>query len=297
MMGVSRRTIYRDLREVRRSGIPCRYLASKRCYRIEPSVFLPALNLNGEEALGLLLLAHKMRGHLQQPLAQAATRAAIKVESALAEKQRKFCSRALSAVTVKPAPQWDAASLDTFFLQLLQAILDCKVVRLQYLHLNERDLETIEVCPYHLVYNERGWHVVSRPESFAGVTSLQLSQIRGLELTDRFFVKDDKFDIDEYLGRAWSMKREGRLRQVRLHFLPEVADSVARTKWHSTQTTEFLKDGSVILRFHVDGLDEIVWWVLSYGDKVRVVAPEALRDKVIEIARKTITANQEKSGV
>ena len=83
------------------------------------------------------------------------------------------------------------------------------------------------------------------------------------------------------------------MRQVKLRFLPEVAASVAKIQWHSTQTTEFLEDGSVILRFHVDGLAEIVWWILSYGDKVRVLAPAALRDKVIEIAQKTISANQQ----
>jgi predicted DNA-binding transcriptional regulator YafY len=219
--------------------------------------------------------------------------AAIKVENALPERLKEFCSKALSVVTVKPAPQWDASSLDRLFLRLLHAALDRRVVNLHCIHLNERELDTIEFCPYHLVYNENGWHVIGWAESFGIVTSFRLNQVRGLQVTDRLFVKDEKFDIDEYLGRAWSMKREGRLRQVKLKFLPEVAASVAKIQWHSTQTTEFLEDGSVILRFHVDGLTEIVWWVLSYGDKVRVLAPAALRDKVIEIAQKTISANQQ----
>ncbi len=293
--GVSRRTVFRDLRLVQKAGIPCQYLGSRRRYAIDPSFFLPPPNLNSEEALGLLLLAHKMRGHLQHPLTQPAMHAALKVENGLPEELKEFCSRALSVVTVKPAPRWDESSLEELFLQLLKAVLGSKVVSLRCLSFDERDLDTIEFCPYHLVYNEHGWHVIGRTESFAVVTSFRLGQIKGLRITDRLFVRDEKFDIDEYLGRAWSMKREGRLRQVRLKFLPEVAESVANIQWHSTQTTDFMEDGSVILRFHVDGLTEIVWWVLSYGDKVRVLAPTALRDKVIEIAQKTISANQQTS--
>jgi predicted DNA-binding transcriptional regulator YafY len=293
--GVSRRTVFRDLRLVQKAGIPCQYLGSRRRYAIDPSFFLPPPNLSSEEALGLLLLAHKMRGHLQLPLTQPAVYAALKVENGLSEDLKDFCSRALSAITVKPAHQWDEPSFDKLFLQLLEAVLGNKVVSLHCVSLDERDLDTIEFCPYHLVYNEHGWHVIGRAESFAVVTSFRLAQIKALRVTDRLFVKDERFDIDEYLGRAWSMKREGRLRQVRLRFLPEVAESVAKIQWHSTQTTEFLDDGSVVLRFHVDGLAEIVWWILSYGDKVRVLAPTALRDKVIEIARKTISANQQTS--
>jgi predicted DNA-binding transcriptional regulator YafY len=37
----------------------------------------------------------------------------------------------------------------------------------------------------------------------------------------------------------------------------------------------------------VSGLDEIVWWVLSLGPSCRVVAPDALAEKVQELAERT----------
>jgi len=84
------------------------------------------------------------------------------------------------------------------------------------------------------------------------------------------------------------MVPEGRLYHVKLRFLPEVAYDVAEVQWHSTQTVTFDRDGSAIVEFRVDGLNEITWWILSYGDKVEVLAPRVLRQKVIEIALKVV---------
>jgi predicted DNA-binding transcriptional regulator YafY len=98
-------------------------------------------------------------------------------------------------------------------------------------------------------------------------------------------VEDEKFDLREYFGYAWSLLREGRLYNVELRFSPKVAEEVAEIQWHETQTVSFEKDGSVILRFRVDGLNEITWWILSYGDQVEVLSPQILRRRIVEIAR------------
>ena len=53
------------------------------------------------------------------------------------------------------------------------------------------------------------------------------------------------------------MMPEGRLYNVKLRFLPEVAHGIAEVQWHSTQTVTFEDDGSAIVQFRVDGLNEI----------------------------------------
>jgi proteasome accessory factor B len=51
-------------------------------------------------------------------------------------------------------------------------------------------------------------------------------------------------------------------------------------------------DGSAIVEFRVDGLNEITWWILGYGDQVQVLAPKALRERVLEVAKNMIKLNQ-----
>ena len=61
----------------------------------------------------------------------------------------------------------------------------------------------------------------------------------------------------------------------------------ADTRWHATQEIEEHEDGSVSFRCTVSGLDEIVWWVLSFGPSCTVVAPKKLADRVRDLAVRT----------
>jgi proteasome accessory factor B len=86
---------------------------------------------------------------------------------------------------------------------------------------------------------------------------------------------------------------EGRIYNIKLRFLPKVAENVTEVQWHSTQKVTRESDGSAIMEFRVDGLNEISWWILGYGDQVQVLAPEALRKKIIEAAKNMISINQQ----
>jgi predicted DNA-binding transcriptional regulator YafY len=35
----------------------------------------------------------------------------------------------------------------------------------------------------------------------------------------------------------------------------------------------------------IDGLNEISWWIVGYGDQVEVLAPKALRSKILQVAK------------
>ena len=75
--------------------------------------------------------------------------------------------------------------------------------------------------------------------------------------------------------------------EVVIDFDPTVAETVADTHWHPTQHTEEHPDGSLTYRCTVDGLDEIVWWVLGYGPHAVVREPRELVERVTDLARAT----------
>jgi hypothetical protein len=52
-----------------------------------------------------------------------------------------------------------------------------------------------------------------------------------------------------------------------------VAKNVSEVQWHSTQKVIPNEDGSAILEFRVDGIEEIAWWILGYDDQVQVLTP------------------------
>jgi len=133
--------------------------------------------------------------------------------------------------------------------------------------------------------------VLGRSSLHKSVRSFKLNRIRELKTTKRCFVGGENFDVYEYFGRAWSMIPEGQLYNIKLKFSPELAHDVAEVQWHSTQQVTFEDDGSAIIEFRVDGLNEIIWWILSYGDKVQVLAPRILRQRITKIARNVVKLN------
>jgi len=65
------------------------------------------------------------------------------------------------------------------------------------------------------------------------------------------------------------------------------AQTMADTRWHPTQEIEEHPDGSSTFRCTVDGLDEIVWWVLSMGPHCVVKSPPELAQRVRDLADRT----------
>jgi len=288
MHSLSRRTIFRDLKQLKEIGIPYSYDAEAGAYSIDPSFFLPPANLNREEAMSLFLLAHKLKNYITMPFKKAILLAAMKLENNLPVKIRHYCNDVLQNIFVRPEPQVKIDSLDKIFAQLLEAVLKKRVVTISYYFPCEKRIIAINLSPYHLLYNNPTWYVVGRSSIDKKVHPFKLSRIKELSMLDKCFANEENFDIGDYLGRAWSMVPEGRLYHVKLRFLPEVAYDVAEVEWHSTQTVTFDRDGSAIVEFRVDGLNEITWWILSYGDKVEVLAPRVLRRKVLGIALKVV---------
>jgi len=295
MLGTGRRTIFRDLKELQAIGVPYRYDAGTGGYTIEPEFFLPPVDLSLQEALSLLLLAHKARNQIQLPFKNSVSLAALKIENNLPAKIRQYCNKALQNISTRPsaqAPFQHSAGLDKTFAQLQQAIVKKRKVNIRYHSLFEGTIIDVELCPYHLLYNNRAWYVLGRSSLHESVRTFKLNRIRDLQTTEKCFMDGENFDVYDYLGRAWSMIPEGRIYNIKLRFLPKVANNVAEVQWHSTQKVIRNGDGSATVEFHVDGLGEITWWILGYGDQVQVLAPKALRKKVLEVAKNMVKLNE-----
>jgi predicted DNA-binding transcriptional regulator YafY len=294
MFGTSRRTIFRDLKELQAIGVSYHF-GKKTGYTLEPGFFLPPADLNLQEAMSLFLLTYKLSGQIQLPFKRAAQLAALKIESNLPIQIRKYCSTALQNIATRAdvqIPTRQNKQFDRIFTQLQKAIATKRKVNIRYQPFFESGAINIKLCPYRLFYNNQTWHVLGRSSSDNGIRTCELNCIKELKITDECYLGNEDFDVSEYLGRAWSIAPEGQIYHVKLHFLPKVANNIAEKKWHKTQKVKRKRDGSAVVEFRVDGLNEITWWILGYGDQVRVLAPKVLRERVLQIAKNMITLNQ-----
>ncbi len=292
LLNVSRRTVFRDLNELQKVGVPYFYDQKGGGYRVEPTFFLPPIDFTLQEALSLCLVTNKVRGHLPVPFKYSAVVAALKIENNLPTTIKDYCRRALRQVSIQPEASVPMQQLDKVFSQLQRATIKKRKVRLVYSSLYERKEITTDLSPYHLMYHSRAWYVLGHSSLHDSIRTFKLNRIKTLEVLSQGFLEQN-FDVDAHLGRAWALIPEGRIHNVRLRFLPKVATNVSEVRWHSTQKVTHNPDSSVTIDFRVDGLGEISWWILGYGDQVQVLAPPALRQRIIRMARNMISLNEQ----
>ncbi len=84
------------------------------------------------------------------------------------------------------------------------------------------------------------------------------------------------------------MIRGGETFDVLIEFDAEFAETIADTHWHATQKIRENADGTMTFRCKVDGLDEIVWWVLSMGPHCVVKKPVELATRVKTLAEQMV---------
>jgi proteasome accessory factor B len=285
-LDTSKRTIFRDIKSLQEAGVKYHFNQRSGRYTADSDFMLPPLALTTEEAFALLLLTYKGKNHINFPLRMAALLAGFKIENNLHPQIRNYCAGALRYVTLQTYPQATKGKFDIIFSQIQKAIMDKRTIDIRcYCPKDHREID-MKLNPYHLLYCRHIWYLLGNSCSDEQIKALKLSYIKQVRILDSNFIEEPPFNLRDYLGRAWSMLPEGQLYNVKLRFIPEVADDVTTVQWHETQTVHFEDDGSAIVEFRVDGLNEIIWWILSYGDRVEVLTPRVLRQRIIEIAQR-----------
>jgi predicted DNA-binding transcriptional regulator YafY len=248
---------------------------------------MPPSNLTAHEAFSLLLLVRKAREKLEVPFSDSALRGALKIESNLSPAIREYCKQALKNISVHGTCAKPRDPIDEKFDSLQQAILRKQVLKITYNSKAEPPVTTCDFSPLHLLYTD-SWYVMGKLNLGRQIQSIRLKDIEKIEKTGGSFLDEESFNPFDHLGRAWATMPEGTLYNVKLKFAPEIARDVTSVQWHSTQYATIDEDGSALLEFRVDGLGEITWWIISFADKVEVLEPLALRQRIHNMAQRMV---------
>jgi proteasome accessory factor B len=285
--GVTRRTIFRDLDMLRKSGLPLEFDPVDRRYRFPKPAYLPPLNFTAEEALAMMVVCHELGDRAGLPFLDPAHSAAIKLESHLPPRLREHLRNVAPSVEIHPPPSNPLDGQAGVYQQLLVGLAEKRCLRIHYHSLAERQDITTRLSPFRLLFSRRSWYVIGRSSLHRGTRTFNLSRILQIELLDDKYKIPRDFSTERYLRNAWHLIPEGRRDQeVLIRFSPMVAENVAEVLWHKTQRATFNDDGTLDYRATVSGLQEISWWILGYGDQAEAIEPPELRQMVATRAAK-----------
>lgn len=267
-LGVSERTVFRYLESLKSLGVPCCFDDQTGSHRIRKDFFLPPLHLTASETLALSCLVEQVAGSEQIALTGPAARALEKVRAALPDRVRAEFGDVDDHIAIRLPPTGPAGdSIVDAFDRIRQVIHHRRALRCRYESLNPQTDpdEPFIFKPYVLSFDQRSWYTVGEHTGRGEVRQFKLSRFISIEPTEQPYAIPDDFSLDHYRGNAWRMIRGDKTYQVMIHFDAAMAETVSDTHWHRTQQIEDHDDGSITFRCTVDGLDEIVWWVLGYG--------------------------------
>jgi len=281
---VSRRTVFRDLNMLELAHIPYFYDQQSGGYSISDHFFLPPVNLTLPEAMSILILASGLGKSADFPLAGQSARAAVKLESVLPPAIRQQIGSVLDRVDMSLGPVARHEKLDDIFYTIAGAVGKRRICRIVYISFHEHQQVTTFIHPLRMIFVGKAWYLLAYSARHRQVRTFKLGRIRKITVTNRTFRWPEDVDPSKHFGSAWSMIPEGKIYNIRLRFEAKVAGNVAEVMWHPSQQVRWLDDGSMEYEVKVDGLGEITWWILGYGDQVEVLAPAVLRRRIRQVA-------------
>ncbi|MEV1072241.1 helix-turn-helix transcriptional regulator [Micromonospora parva] len=158
-LGVSLRTIRRDVERLRDLGYPVRAtMGAIGGYRLVAGKAMPPLLLDDDEAVAIAVGLRTAAGHAVAGIEEASVRALAKLEQVLPSRLRHRV-RALGAAT-EPMLTWDQPTVDPERLSALAAAVNNRErLRFTYRRRDGVDAERL-VEPYKLVSAGRRWYLV-----------------------------------------------------------------------------------------------------------------------------------------
>jgi predicted DNA-binding transcriptional regulator YafY len=267
------------------AGIPYFYDDEAKGYSVRRDFFMPPIQLTVEESLALALLADHVGGQEQVPYTKAAARAIEKIRGQLPAKIRNELDQIEDHVAIKLSAATPPESSADVYDNMRSALSSKQALRCQYESLSgAKDGKAFVFKPYTLLFNQRAWYVVGQHSRHDDIRCLKLNRFAGIEQTDHAYTIPKNFSLNKHLGNAWRIIRGKKSFAVEIYFDAEFAETIAETQWHPTQEVVWNEDGSITFTCKVDGLEEIVWWVLSMGPHCTVKKPKELIAQVRELA-------------
>ena len=282
------RTIRRDLEALEIVGVPLvteRFDGQTRWKLMDGFRHIPALGFSPTELMSLVFSRNLLKPLEGTEIQSSLNSALNKMAAALPPQGHEYVRALEKVFSVGLGPhksyQRHRGTIDV----ITQAIDKARTAQLRYYSASRNTTTRREVDPYRLWYAAGGLYLIGHCHLRKDVRMFAVERIRSIALTDHPYQLPLGFNVEEYVQDALMVMR-GRRIEVELLFSKATAAWVKDKVWHPSQETNVLKNGRLRMALKVADTAELVGWILSFGSQVRVVRPDALRQKVKEEARK-----------
>lgn len=281
---ISLRTVYRDVAALSEIGIPVIAEAGVG-YSLMKGFLLPPIMFSEDEAAALGMAAMSLSKTSDPSLEASVQSALLKVKAALPERQQVRLERVEASVVFgwsgyAAKPKGEVASL----IDLQKCLAESRALRIAYRAGGRGEVTTREVEPLGLIHYLDYWHLIAWCRLRKDYRDFRLDRIQKLDVLDGKVSRHGDFDIQRYLKEQCS-EEAGFEAKV---FFSSYGVGRAKREWSMGLVAEEEVEGGSILTLKTGAFDWLTGWLLSFGEKVRVVEPVELRRLLSEEAKRLV---------
>jgi predicted DNA-binding transcriptional regulator YafY len=168
-------------------------------------------------------------------------------------------------------------------LSLFNAIENKRVLEITYRPFNKPEY-TLKFHPYYLKQFNNRWFVFGLNEKLNIPTwNLALDRIESLhETSDSYTSAEIDWEEHFYDIIGVTTPDKGIVEEIELVFSQEQANYINTKPLHASQRAKFLESGELLVKLNVIPNYELETTLLAFGEKVRIVCPDNLKNKIKE---------------
>jgi predicted DNA-binding transcriptional regulator YafY len=275
--GLSKRTIYRDIRALEEAGIPVGAEPGKGFYLVD-GFHLPPVRFTQNEALTLLTAAKMLTRISDKGMRENMQSALCKIKAVLPDVDKQNIARLDDKIEVFiSSPEMsNHDSPGNFLTEIQRALSIKKVLQIDYFsgYKNEctlnRELEPLGLCFYGM-----HWHLVAYCRLRGEYRDFRVDRIQRLEVLEEVCVERAVSSISQYFN---SLYRPEDIEEVVLRFDKEQASIISSVKYYYGFIDEKVIGNKVEMTFVTSDMGYMGRWLLMYADVVEIVSPDKLTE-------------------
>jgi len=261
---------------------------NRKYYRIKTNGRVPpALHFTESEYTVLFMCQAFARHLLGKQLFDEAT-AAMEKNRALIPSGKGFSSGKVSSFmpgTIDYTPHEESMR------KLLQALEENIVCTVRYKGLGVKKAKRFTIMPlkifshHETVYLHARWANgdTSRKDPSVYDPLLAVHRIQNIELTEKHFDYPADYDFEKSYNQHFGIMSDDRF-EVVAKFSGYAATYVTERTWSPDQKITKHRSGGIRIIFSASSEPEVVSWILSFGDKAKLIKPKRLAEQIKAIA-------------
>ena len=277
-----RRTVYRDLEALQEAGFPVYTdrIGSKNYWSLldtaKHSIPIP---FSLPELMALYFSRGMMKVLKDTMFYNSLESLFEKIKTTLSPEYIEYLGKVENSLEVRSKPYKQYAELKDTINRVSDAVVQKKAIEIAYYAMSRKKVTRRKVAPYKMWFFDGTFYLVGKCGLRKDIRVFALDRIKKIEITDEKFEVPEDLNIDDFMKSSFGVFQGDPIR-VRVWFAADIADYIREKIWHETQNIEDQKDGTLIFEAEVAGTEEIKFWILKWGAKAMVLAPESLREEI-----------------